>query len=108
MSPQGPGLPAALERPMSNVTPSELPRSAARGSVIDFHNHHVPTRFELTAAKAAPPNQRARWAALARKLPDEDLLLKAVRDGELGARVVNIPANLIPDADGHVPHETIM
>jgi hypothetical protein len=27
MSPQGPGLPAALERPMSNVTLSELPRT---------------------------------------------------------------------------------
>ena len=88
---------------MSNVTPSELPRS----SVIDFHNHHVPARFELTAAKTAPPSQRARWDALARKLPDEDLLLKDVRDGELGARVVNIPANLIVDTDGHEPRETI-
>ena len=48
---------------MSNVTLSELPRSAARSGVIDFHNHHVPERFELTAAKAAPPNQRARWEA---------------------------------------------
>ena len=76
---------------MSNVTPSELPRS----TVIDFHKHHVPERFDLTAAKTAPPSQRARWDALARKLPDEDLLLKDIRDGELGGRVVNIPANLI-------------
>jgi len=93
---------------MSNVTLSELPRSTARIGVIDFHNHHVPERFELTAAKAAPPSQRARWEALARKLPDENLLLSDIRDGELSARVVNIPANLIADADGHVPHETIM
>jgi len=41
-------------------------------------------------------------------LPDEDLLLKGVRDGELSARVVNIPANLIADADGYVPYETIV
>jgi aminocarboxymuconate-semialdehyde decarboxylase len=92
---------------MSNITLSKLPRSTARG-VIDFHNHHIPERFELTAAKAAPPSQRARWEALARKLPDENLLLSDIRDGELSARVVNIPANLIADADGHVPHETIM
>jgi aminocarboxymuconate-semialdehyde decarboxylase len=93
---------------MSNVTLSELSRSTAPSSVIDFHNHHIPARFELTAAKAAPPSQRARWEALARKLPDEDLLLSDIRDGELSARVVNIPANLIADADGHVPHETIV
>jgi len=33
---------------MSNVTLSELPRSTAPSGVIDFHNHHVPERFELT------------------------------------------------------------
>ena len=60
---------------MSNVTLSELPRST-RSGVIDFHNHHVPARFELTAAQAAPPSQRARWEALARKLSDEELLLR--------------------------------
>jgi aminocarboxymuconate-semialdehyde decarboxylase len=76
--------------------------------VVDFHNHHVPARYELTAARGAPASQRARWEALARKLPDEDLLLKDVREGRLAARVVNIPAGLIADADGRVPHETIM
>lgn len=77
-------------------------------NVVDFHNHHVPSRFELTAAKAAPPNQRIRWEAIARKLGDETLLLKDVEDGELAARVVNIPTQLIADADGRVPHETII
>lgn len=77
-------------------------------SVIDFHNHHVPARFEITAVRTAPASQRARWEALARKLPDEELLLKDIREGQLGSRVVNIPANLIADAEGHVPHETIM
>ncbi len=76
--------------------------------LVDFHCHHVPARFELTAVRAAPPNQRARWEAIARKLSDEDLLLKDIRDGQLSGRVVNIPAALIADADGHVPHETIM
>ena len=75
---------------------------------IDFHCHHVPARFELTAAKMAPASQRARWDAIARKPSDEDLLLKDVRDGLLAGRVVNIPAQLIADAEGHVPHETIM
>ena len=76
--------------------------------IIDFHNHHVPARFAVTAVRTAPPSQRARWETLARKLPDEDLLLRDIRDGHLAARVVNIPGNLIADADGRVPHDTIM
>jgi aminocarboxymuconate-semialdehyde decarboxylase len=77
-------------------------------NIIDWHCHHVPARFELTALSMAPPSQRARWEAIARKLGDEDLLVKDMRDGVLGARVVNIPANLIADADGRVPHDTIV
>ena len=88
--------------------PSTTVESARPLQVVDFHNHHIPAHFELTAAKTAPANQRARWDALARKLPDEDLLLKDVREGYLGGRVVNIPAALIADAEGHVPHDTIM
>ncbi|MET0630526.1 MAG: amidohydrolase family protein [Xanthobacteraceae bacterium] len=76
--------------------------------IIDFHNHHIPARFEVTAVQAAPASQRARWEAIARRLSDEDLLLKDVRDGELSARVVNIPAQLMADADGRVRHDTIM
>ena len=77
-------------------------------TVIDFHSHYVPARFEVTAGKFAPPNQRARWDTLARKLADEDLLLKDIREGHLAARVVNIPAQLIADADGRVPHDVIV
>jgi aminocarboxymuconate-semialdehyde decarboxylase len=76
--------------------------------IIDFHNHHIPARFELTATRTQPATQRARWEMLARKLPDENLLLRDVREGHLAARVVNVPGNLIADADGHVPHDTIM
>jgi predicted TIM-barrel fold metal-dependent hydrolase len=80
----------------------------AHSDVIDFHCHHVPASFELTATRAAPPNQRARWEAIARKLSDEELLTRDIREGLLRGRVVNIPAQLIADADGHVPHDTIM
>lgn len=76
--------------------------------IVDFHNHHVPARFELTAAHNAPANQRARWEAIARRISDEDLLLEDIRAGEISARVVNIPAALIGDADGRVTHDTIM
>jgi aminocarboxymuconate-semialdehyde decarboxylase len=75
---------------------------------VDFHCHHIPARFAVTAGHMAPPDQRARWEALARKLSDEDLLLADIRNGDVGARVVNIPAQLIGDADGRVPHETIV
>jgi aminocarboxymuconate-semialdehyde decarboxylase len=85
-----------------------MPPDQTCSGIVDFHCHHVSARFELTAARAAPPNQRARWEAIARKLSDEDLLLKDVRDGALAARVVNIPAQLIADADGRVPHDTIV
>jgi aminocarboxymuconate-semialdehyde decarboxylase len=76
--------------------------------ITDFHNHHVPARFELTAANSAPPGQRARWESIALRISDEDLLLADVRAGRISARVVNIPAALIADAEGRVPHDTIM
>jgi predicted TIM-barrel fold metal-dependent hydrolase len=75
--------------------------------VIDFHCHHIPARFPVTAAQSAPPGQRARWEMLARKLADEHLLLQDIADAQLNARVVNIPAQLIFDADGRVTHDTI-
>jgi predicted TIM-barrel fold metal-dependent hydrolase len=97
-----------MERSASAQDPREIGLMARDAEIIDFHTHHVPARFELTAARSAPANQRSRWDALAGKLPDEDLLLKDIRDGDLRARVVSIPAQLIADADGRVPHETIM
>lgn len=76
--------------------------------IIDFHCHHIPARFRQTAADTFPANQRARWEALARKLSSEELLLEDIRSGDIAARVVNIPAALIADTQGRVPHETIM
>jgi aminocarboxymuconate-semialdehyde decarboxylase len=101
---------AAQQRiPKETAKPMDTkPMSQARLDIVDFHNHHMPARFELTAARGAPANQRARWEAIARRISDEDLLLQDVREGEIGARVVNFPAALIADADGRVPHETIM
>jgi aminocarboxymuconate-semialdehyde decarboxylase len=83
-------------------------RNAIAPSVVDFHCHHVPARFEVTAGRYAPASQRARWDAITNKLADESLLLKDVHDGHLGARVINIPAGLIADAEGRVPHDTIV
>lgn len=82
-------------------------RNDAAPSIVDFHCHHVPSRFEVTAGRHAPANQSARWDAITRKLADESLLLRDVHDGHLAARVINIPAGLIADAEGHVPHDTI-
>jgi len=92
----GPAMTAGL-----GVDPTSLP-------VIDFHSHHIPRRFEVTAARSAPPSQRARWESLAKSLSDEDLLLRDIRDGHLDARVVSILIQLIADAEGRVSHETIM
>jgi predicted TIM-barrel fold metal-dependent hydrolase len=79
-----------------------------RRAIVDFHTHHIPARFEVTAGRTAPVNQRGRWEVLARNLADEELLLRDIRAGEIEARVVNIPAQLIADPDGRVPHATIM
>ncbi len=75
---------------------------------IDFHNHHFPAQFAQRLVEAAAPGQRERWKAIARKLTDEDLLLRDIRQGALNARVVNMSPALIADAEGRVPHETIV
>jgi predicted TIM-barrel fold metal-dependent hydrolase len=93
-----------MRAPNSLTKETIVPRRA----IVDFHTHHIPARFEVTAARTAPGNQRGRWEVLARNLADEDLLLRDIHAGELDARVVNIPAQLIADADGRVPHATIM
>ena len=87
---------------------NEMSPSQARFDIVDFHNHHIPARFEQTAVRTGPASQRGRWEALGRRLSDEDLLLQDIREGDIDARVVNIPAQLIADAEGRVPHETIM
>lgn len=76
--------------------------------IVDFHNHHLPARFAQAVVDAAPAAQRARWEGLARRLSDEDLLLKDIREGSIGARVVNMSPALIAGADDRVPHETIV
>jgi predicted TIM-barrel fold metal-dependent hydrolase len=76
--------------------------------LIDFHCHHVPARFEVTAGQFAPPSQRNRWERLARNLADESLLLEDIESGSVAARVVNIPAQLIGDAQGFVSRDTIL
>jgi hypothetical protein len=58
------------------LRPCEEPMTG-QTKIIDFHNHHIPARFELTATRTQPATQRARWEMLARKLPDENLLLSA-------------------------------
>jgi aminocarboxymuconate-semialdehyde decarboxylase len=77
-------------------------------NIIDWHCHHVPARFELTAPLNVPANQRARWETIGHKLRDQNLLVKDMHNGDLAARVINIPANLIADPNGLVPHGTIM
>ena len=76
--------------------------------IVDFHNHHFPAHFAQRLVDAAAPGQRERWKGISRKLTDEDLLLCDIREGALSARVVNMSPALIADAEGRVPHETIV
>ena len=83
-----------------------MPRTAL--DIVDFHCHHVPQHFGLTAALTVPADQRAKWEVIGRKLADEALLVEDMRQGHLRARVVNIPAALMADVNGLVPHRTIV
>lgn len=76
--------------------------------IIDFHNHHLPARFEEAVMQAAPASQRTRWQGIARRLSAEELLLRDIRQGGLSARVVNMSPALMAGADGRVAHETIV
>jgi aminocarboxymuconate-semialdehyde decarboxylase len=101
---------AVLRGPPALARNSSCAKSVAgpANQIIDFHSHHIPARFALTAGRRAPAAQAARWDAIGRALSDEDLLLRDIRAGTLGARVVSMPAQLIADADGRVPHDTLM
>jgi predicted TIM-barrel fold metal-dependent hydrolase len=83
-------------------------RNDTASRIVDFHCHHVPARFEVTMGRYVPANQRARWEAITARLADESLLMRDVDDGHLAARVINIPAGLIADPEGRVPHDTII
>ena len=76
--------------------------------IIDFHTHHFPAHFTQRLLEAAAPGQLERWKSISRKLTDEDLLLRDVREGAISARVVNMSPALIADAEGRVAHETIV
>ncbi|MGE0628216.1 MAG: amidohydrolase family protein [Hyphomicrobiaceae bacterium] len=77
-------------------------------NIVDFHCHHVPAAFEVTATSTAPPTQRLRWERTAKLISDETLLLADIESGDISARIVNAPAAQIADASGQVAHETIM
>ncbi len=70
--------------------------------VVDFHCHYVPAAHSA-AVVAAPPEQRRRWGELTAKMADATRLLAEVESGDLAARVVNIPVNLIAGARETLP-----
>lgn len=76
--------------------------------IVDFHCHHVPARFELTTVANAPPTQKARWAVTNKVVADEGALLADIEAGDIQVRVINTPTAHICDAEGNVPHATIM
>ena len=78
-----------------------------RPPVIDFHCHHIPKSFVPTTTATFPPEQRARWEQTNRQLSDENFMMREIENGDLAARVVNTPAALVADADGHLPFDTI-
>jgi aminocarboxymuconate-semialdehyde decarboxylase len=71
--------------------------------IIDFHNHFVGKRFEMTATG----NSSGPAAELLRKnMSDEGALIGSVDEAKIAARVINTPTAFIEDKDGNVPAGT--
>jgi predicted TIM-barrel fold metal-dependent hydrolase len=84
--------------------------TAATHDVIDFHSHHVPAAFPVTAHWGESPMQRQRGAAINRLLPDAAALLAllaSVDDGDLAGRVINTPPALIAGANGDMAPDNV-
>jgi aminocarboxymuconate-semialdehyde decarboxylase len=56
--------------------------------LIDFHCHHVPPDFTLNPLGAS---DRPKWEGIRRKLIDRAALVRAIDDGDVNSRVINIP-----------------
>ena len=80
---------------------------AATYDVIDFHSHHIPAPFPITAHWGDSPEQQQRGTAINRLLPSVDALLASVDDGDLAGRVINTPPALIANANGDVAPDTV-
>jgi len=72
-------------------------------SIIDFHCHHIPSRWPATTTLYAAPDQRARWEHINRLMADEAALLADIDSGDIEARVINTSTALVGDEDGNVP-----
>ena len=73
---------------------------------IDFHSHHLPPRWTRLTTPGLPAAQAERWQRINARLADRGALLAGVEEGDLAARVVNIPAALFAHPDEILPIDT--
>jgi predicted TIM-barrel fold metal-dependent hydrolase len=73
--------------------------------IIDFHSHHVPSEWELTTTVGVPDHVRERWARINSRIADPHALVAAIEDGDLAARVVNIPTALFSKPGEELPSD---
>lgn len=73
---------------------------------IDFHSHHLPSRWRRRAAPGLPAAQAERWQRIDARLADPAALLAGVAEGDLAGRVVNIPAALFAAPGEILPVDT--
>lgn len=74
--------------------------------IIDFHSHHVPAEWTLTTTVGVPEEQKARWRRTNLRIADPRALVESIEDGDLTARVVNIPTALFSAPGEELPAET--
>lgn len=61
---------------------------------IDFHSHHIPADWQPLLPPSLAPAQRERWSRINHRIADPDALTETIDQGDLAARVVNIPTAL--------------
>lgn len=80
--------------------------ASATPQPIDFHSHHLPPRWTRITAPGLPPAQAERWQRINARLADRAALVAGVDEGDLAARVVNIPAALFAHPGEILPIDT--
>ena len=82
--------------------------SHVHSNIVDFHNHHIPARFEQTAARTQPGKSACPLGSACARVAGRGPFAEGHPRGPLARVSSTYLLNLIADAEGRVPHETIM
>lgn len=87
----------------AGAMPSISAQAQAKPGIVDFHNHFIGPKFEMTATgtSSGPAGD-----LLKRNMTDEGALVGSIGEAGIAARVINTPTAFLEDKDGKVPAGT--